>query len=308
MRRTLTKMKHLIVLLPLIGIFQTACDERIGKKNTPIIMDTVVEKITPPKICAYLTNHMGELIATLDSTSSHFEEISGGLMVTHNLITPPGCQYRKVLPDSTMVWLNVGSALSYPLDFSTERKVWLRGEAYFKIEPRTWKGKKIPFRILTATKGSSTRTEIESENGRFNVDANGDDVVVRLAVEKGIVKVTCPRDNPHADPTRIVANEKCVATVTEGGGITLSKNVPIQRYTNWKTYPFDVFDFYNADFKEIRGQLERWFDIKIDTSIKGKRIDAIMDRDATIEEVIRAIELFTGVATRLKGRTLVSVK
>lgn len=48
----------------------------------------------------------------------------------------PGMTASLTLPDSTVVFLNSGSSLSYPSSFSGEtREVILNGEAYFKVTP-----------------------------------------------------------------------------------------------------------------------------------------------------------------------------
>lgn len=49
--------------------------------------------------------------------------------------TPNGGEYQINLPDGTKVWLNAGSVLKYPASFaaSKERRVILKGEAYFEV-------------------------------------------------------------------------------------------------------------------------------------------------------------------------------
>src|SRR5690606_5290730 len=55
-------------------------------------------------------------------------EASAGL---NKVITPPGGEFQIILPDSTTVWMNAGSELSYPTTFTgNERRVQLIGEAY----------------------------------------------------------------------------------------------------------------------------------------------------------------------------------
>lgn len=55
--------------------------------------------------------------------------------IYNTISTPNGGQYQVVLPDGTKVWLNAASSLRFPLTFDqlSERKVELKGEAYFEV-------------------------------------------------------------------------------------------------------------------------------------------------------------------------------
>ena len=59
------------------------------------------------------------------------------------VIAPVGQKIALILPDSSKVWLNGGSALQYRKDFRDERKVLLEGEAFFDVE----KMPSHPFRV-----------------------------------------------------------------------------------------------------------------------------------------------------------------
>ena len=76
-------------------------------------------------------------------------------MVAHNtagpkedIVVPPypvvGGEYTVELNDGTRVRLNADSELRFPVKFaSNERKVFLKGEAYFEVEHDTLR----PFRV-----------------------------------------------------------------------------------------------------------------------------------------------------------------
>lgn len=75
------------------------------------------------------------------------------LFASHNPLlqtvsTPLAQQSMVTLPDSSRVWLNSMSSLSYASDYgSGNRDVYLKGEAYFEVE----KNRKLPFIVHTAS-------------------------------------------------------------------------------------------------------------------------------------------------------------
>jgi len=98
--------------------------------------------------------------------------------VKHTLVTAPGSNYQLLLSDGTIVWLNAGTTITYPVAFNNkERVVHLRGEAYFQV-----KKTKVPFLVKfsdnteitllgqsfnVSTKNSANRGTLVKENIRF---------------------------------------------------------------------------------------------------------------------------------------------
>lgn len=78
--------------------------------------------------------------------------------------TNPGMTTSVVLPDSTVVYLNSESSLRYPSSFkgSKQRKVELKGEAYFEVT------KSIEKHFIVAT---THQSQIEVLGTSFNVEA-----------------------------------------------------------------------------------------------------------------------------------------
>ena len=62
----------------------------------------------------------------------------------HKIVVPRGGEYTVELNDGTRVRLNADSELRFPVKFvGNERKVFLKGEAYFEVERDTSR----PFRV-----------------------------------------------------------------------------------------------------------------------------------------------------------------
>lgn len=98
----------------------------------------------------------------------------------NTLIVPFGKRSRLTLPDNTVVWLNSGSKLIYPVKFSSKkREVFLEGEAMFKVSH----DENLPFFVLTSN------LDIKVLGTIFNVCAYSDDTTVNTVLESGSVEI-----------------------------------------------------------------------------------------------------------------------
>ena len=98
----------------------------------------------------------------------------------NRLITPRGGEYAVVLADGTKVWVNAESELRYPVQFSgTERKVYLKGEAYFAVTKQVTK----PFIVCL------DQAEITVLGTEFNVSAYPENPIIAATLISGSVLV-----------------------------------------------------------------------------------------------------------------------
>ncbi|MGH2624192.1 MAG: FecR family protein, partial [Sphingobacterium sp.] len=83
------------------------------------------------------------------------------------LAVPRAGNYSLKLVDGTIVWLNAGSTLTFPVAFAGDaRSVHLEGEAYFDVRSKITKDKqKKPFYVQTE------QQRIEVKGTKFNVNA-----------------------------------------------------------------------------------------------------------------------------------------
>jgi len=95
-------------------------------------------------------------------------------------ISAPGELTKIDLPDGSRIWLNAGSSISYPEQFSSEkREVKLEGEAYFDVKHDPEK----PFLIHTET----MVTQVLGTS--FNVSSYPQDQQIKVTVLSGKVAV-----------------------------------------------------------------------------------------------------------------------
>jgi transmembrane sensor len=97
-----------------------------------------------------------------------------------------GSKSHMVLPDGSDVWLNAGTTIEYPSNFSSkQRDIFLTGEAYFKVASN----KKWPFIVHTSD------LNIKALGTAFNVKAYPSEKTVTTTLVEGVVKLENAKRN-----------------------------------------------------------------------------------------------------------------
>lgn len=177
-----------------------------------------------------------------------FSRISSDTKAYAEINTATGVITRYELPDKTIVWLNSGSKLRYPLHFSEEkREVELDGEGYFKVKS----DQEHPFYVKTP-KG----LKVYVYGTRFNVNAYSDNSWIETTLERGKVNVILP-------------NRKSEIVLQPGEGIKydeynrklMKSTVDVYEKTAWKD---GKIIFRNATVAAIFKRLSRHFNVDIE--------------------------------------------
>lgn len=93
---------------------------------------------------------------------------------------PYGSRSKVTLPDNTLVWLNAGSTLKYPVNYNIkDRQVFLEGEAFFEVEKKPKKA----FIVNTES------AEVKVLGTSFNLKSYPEENVFETTVATGIVEV-----------------------------------------------------------------------------------------------------------------------
>jgi transmembrane sensor len=121
-----------------------------------------------------------------------------------------------VLPDSSVVWLNQHSSLTYEKDFNTKaRRVNLRGEGYFKVSGN----KSKPF-VITTDQGT-----VRVVGTEFNVRQTTN--VTKVSVKEGVVAV----ENGNSDTVVLQHSEE--AELIKEASI-VKKKITDSQYAAWR--------------------------------------------------------------------------
>ncbi|SJZ45683.1 FecR family protein [Sediminibacterium ginsengisoli] len=148
------------------------------------------------------------------------------------------------LADGSVVWVNAGSSLRYPKEFSgNTREVYLDGEAYFDV-------KHNPEKTFIVHTGQVRTTVLGTA---FNISTGKQSHEITVTVTRGKVRVS--------DGKRILA----VLTPDQqlhyntGNGQTLAQMVNAAQVAGWK----DELRFNNITFGEAAIELEERFHVSI---------------------------------------------
>ena len=161
----------------------------------------------------------------------------------NQLIVPNGGEYRMLLEDGTVVWVNSASTVEIPEHFGdTERRVRLKGEAYFEVKPDATR----PFYVETE------QVCIQVLGTKFNMSAYQDDLQVMTTLVSGSVCVS----NYDGKRVVLVPGEQAVAF---GEEITVEKVDP-NSVISWVE---GRFKFENARLEDIVKQIVRWYDVPV---------------------------------------------
>ncbi|WKN31419.1 DUF4974 domain-containing protein [Porifericola rhodea] len=158
---------------------------------------------------------------------------------------PKGKIQTVRLPDSSKVWLNAGSSLSYDRAFK-QRKVTLEGEAFFDVV----RNEQSAFSIQTQS------LEIKVLGTSFNVNEY-EQGKASVAVASGLVNVQLKQDSSVyklVEPTEGVR-------LSDSGSSLLKGKQDIIAITAWRE---GKLVFEDMSLAEILPKLERWYDVEIE--------------------------------------------
>ncbi len=168
------------------------------------------------------------------------------------------------LADGSKVWLNAGSTLSYPAEFSaTERPIKLTGEAFFEVS----KDANRPFQVTT------NRTTVTVLGTEFNVRDIADEKTFEVAVQEGKVRV---QKNESSQKVILVKNEKAV--YDEKNDSLEKVNDKNLNAISWKR---KSLKFQNTTLENALSTLENQFNININLENKGLKKCSISGRYKT---------------------------
>lgn len=167
--------------------------------------------------------------------------------VMNTLVIPFGKKFQLVLSDGTKIYLNAGSAITYPSFFmdNQPRKVELSGEGFFEVTS----SEKMPFYVDT------NGLDVKVTGTKFNIAFYKEETTMQTVLVEG--KISLLNDD-HTSVLDIKPSQLALwDNTTEQIEV---KKVDVSLYTSWIE---GNLIFKNASFKSIVSKLERHFAVEI---------------------------------------------
>lgn len=206
----------------------------------------------------------------------------------NTLTVPKGGEYRLVLSDGTVVWLNADSELKYPVAFAENRReVFLKGEGYFEVAKNT----AAPFLVKVAD------MEVKVLGTRFNINAYRKDGVFQTTLVNGKVEVA---DLKTAKKVVLKPDQQALVK----NGQLLVRDVDAAAFTAWRD---GKFYFESETLEEIAAQLERWYDVHFvfgREELKRYEFTGVIRKDYTAGQMLGLIAKTTNVRFEVVGKKI----
>ncbi|WP_300300618.1 FecR family protein [uncultured Muribaculum sp.] len=196
-----------------------------------------------------------------------------------------------MLPDSTTVWLNSNSRLTYPREFladASTRSVSLDGEGYFEVTSNPHQ----PFIV------SSPLMDVEVLGTKFNMQA-GHSHVNYVSLIEGSVQVKRPDSH---EAIVLVPGQKAVLDTRDGRFDITEVNTRLDAVWRNRVIPFN-----DADIFEIKKSLEYLYGVHIIVSDKidtERRYSGGTCRFSRIDSALNYISLTVPITYRVEGDTV----
>lgn len=203
--------------------------------------------------------------------------------VMSEMFVPYGETRELVLPDNSRVWVNAGSTLVYPSDFSQmdSRTVYLTGEASFHVS----KNKKKPFIVKTAG------LDVQALGTVFTVKSYAGEDFTEATLEEGSVKVSLKEGDNRS---YILEPSDQLVYSHADGGVRMNR-VDIALY---KMARKGYLIFENVSFEQMILTLEKKYGVTFQynaTRYGNDLYNVKFAPDETIENVMEILHQLIGI-------------
>lgn len=210
----------------------------------------------------------------------------------NQLATPRGGEFKIMLEDSTVVWLNAESKLVYPDNFNAEeRRVAVTGEAYFEVA-------KDSLRPFYVESGDMTVRVYGTE---FNVNAYAENNQIYTTLVSGSIALQ-PRGGGKGELVltpghqAVFHKEDCTVNV---------RSVDAPAVTSWHE---GRFTFEEQTLGQIMRTLSRWYNFEYafeDAHLADIIFKGSAPRYAELSEVLYILESSGGIGFRVENRKII---
>lgn len=237
----------------------------------------------------------GNIIGNQNGDKLVYEKQTDSDKLAYNTLKIPfGKKFRLQLSDGTMVHLNAGTTLKYPVKFiaGENRQVYLDGEAFFDVA----KDKKHPFIV------NADALNVRVLGTHFNVSNYPEDTVTDVVLVEGSVGMY--RSNEEFDASKnTILKPGYKGSFNKENASIFTKPVLTEIYTSWID---GGLTFRNMTFKNIITKLERRYNVTIinkNEKLANEKFNASF-KEESIENVMSYFNDVHGINYTIKNNQI----
>jgi transmembrane sensor len=297
--------RYVAIFVGVIGIFflyqqKDVAESKIKMDNNQIelVLDNGEVQILSANGENQIVSNNGQVVGSQNGSEIKYSsDASIDKLVYNQIKIPYGKTFNVKLSDGTVVYLNSGTVLKYPVKFikGMNREVFLDGEAYFDVS----KDKLHPFIVNANT------MNIKVLGTKFNVSSYKEDKEISTVLVEGSVSLS--NDEKPNKKALLSPGYKGVWNKSSTG-ISLEK-VDTKLYTDWMN---GEVIFRKSTFNEMIRKLERSYNVTIKNNnreLDAVKINASFNKNIeTIEEVISSLSKIQPFTYEIIGNQIVITK
>lgn len=242
-----------------------------------------------------VTDSNGNVVGNQNGNKIAYDtETSIEKLVYNTLKIPYGKRFELELSDGTIVHLNSGTTLKYPVKFiaGANRQVFLDGEAFFDVA----KDKKHPFVV------NADKLNVRVLGTHFNVSSYPEDDMTDVVLVEGSVAMYSSNEEFNADKN-IVLKPNFKGSFNRNNNHIDAKEVNTDMYTAWIN---GGLVFRDINFKNICKKLERQYDVTIvvkNQKLANEKFNASFS-DKPIEKILSYFDDVYGIDYTRKNNVI----
>jgi transmembrane sensor len=243
---------------------------------------------------AIMYNQNGEILIDSVALSTEISiPVEPDKEAFNQLVVPRGKRSSLTFSDGTMLYLNSGSQVIYPVIFNKKfREIYIRGEAYLNVTHNShW-----PFIVKT------DHLEVNVLGTEFNIKSYPDETNSAVVLVKGSVQAI-------VNSQKIIMAENELFTLDNATEKTSLAKTNVQEYVSWK----DGWMYCtNESIENIARKLSRYYDVNIqfnESKLKDMTLTGKLDLKTECSEVFDVISFIAPVDYQIIDKNiLVSAK
>lgn len=228
----------------------------------------------------------GKAVVT-DSTSSQ-KELLLAKTELNKLVVPYGKRSNLTLSDGTEVWLNSGTELDFPSEFSGKtREIHVNGEIFIEVAHNA----SVPFIVHVKD------IDIRVQGTSFNISAYRDENRKTVVLVEGKVKI----ERGSTQIAELLPNEKI--DISENN--ILKEKVDISEYISWKE---GILEFKNTPMSEIMKKIGRYYNVQFeetpDIPLNKQTCSGKLFLSNNLDSVMTSVSILSSTVYKRENNTI----